>query len=190
MSFESRASQKQNLTEVSAARSLPTESPASKWLPAKLPGALPDAFWEAIEQFNAREYYACHETLERLWIPERGGVRELYQGIIQIAVGCHHLTVRHNVRGAISLLERGARRLEKALPFESSSEKCRFDTVSGKEIYSIDWRNLIVMSDELRQYLKAGDAENPEQVEHALLPRIFVTREPHKSSMNYIDDAL
>ncbi|MGK7902131.1 MAG: DUF309 domain-containing protein, partial [Hormoscilla sp.] len=30
--------------------------------------SLPSAFWQGIEQFNQQEFYACHDTLEALWI--------------------------------------------------------------------------------------------------------------------------
>ncbi|MDJ0676909.1 MAG: DUF309 domain-containing protein, partial [Calothrix sp. MO_167.B42] len=28
---------------------------------------LPQEFWEGVEQFNSRQFYACHDTLEALW---------------------------------------------------------------------------------------------------------------------------
>lgn len=64
----------------------------------------------AIDQFNRGEFFACHETLEGLWIHEPGALRELYQGILQVAVGFYHHR-RGNQRGAILCLERGLRRL-------------------------------------------------------------------------------
>jgi len=67
-----------------------------------------------LEQFNRREFYACHETLEELWLREADPVRYLYQGILQIGVGYHHL-LGSNYRGAVNLLRRGLKRLE---PFE------------------------------------------------------------------------
>ncbi len=63
-----------------------------------------------IRQFNAREFYECHETLELLWRAERGTSREVYQGILQIGVGFHHL-LRGNYPGAVALLDRGLRHL-------------------------------------------------------------------------------
>ena len=72
------------------------------------PEHLPAAFYTGLTQFNQRDYYACHETLEALWIPERRSVRELYQGVLQIAVGCYHLTARANFIGATRKLDEGA----------------------------------------------------------------------------------
>jgi len=67
----------------------------------------------AVGQFNAGEYFACHETLEELWLAEESDLRYLYQGILQIGVGLFHLR-RGNEAGALTLLERGSRLL---LPF-------------------------------------------------------------------------
>jgi len=59
-----------------------------------------------VEQFNAREFYECHETLEEIWLAEPGDIRRLYQGILQVGVAFYHLS-RGNFRGATSLLETG-----------------------------------------------------------------------------------
>jgi predicted metal-dependent hydrolase len=68
------------------------------------------AFWQGIEEFNQEEFYACHDTLEALWMEANEPERSFYQGILQIAVGCYHLN-NSNVRGAIILLGEGSRRL-------------------------------------------------------------------------------
>lgn len=59
-----------------------------------------------IRQFNAAQWYECHETLELLWLPATGDVRNLYQGIIQLAIALHHWR-NGNFSGAISLLDGG-----------------------------------------------------------------------------------
>jgi len=69
----------------------------------------------AIRQFNRGEYFACHETLEELWLAEGGRVRLLYQGILMIGVGLH-LLQRRNLKGAVGLLERGSRQLQGFAP--------------------------------------------------------------------------
>lgn len=68
-----------------------------------------------IEEFNRREFYECHETLEELWRPLAIEERELVQGIIQAAVAYYHLG-RDNRLGATRLLKRGLPRLERFLP--------------------------------------------------------------------------
>lgn len=60
-----------------------------------------------IAQFNRREYFACHETLEDIWLADRGPIRTLYKGILQVGVGGLHL-LRGNYRGATAKLRSGA----------------------------------------------------------------------------------
>ena len=60
--------------------------------------------------FNAGEFFDAHEVLEDLWRDAVGPQRELYQGILQIGVGFHHLT-NGNHHGATTLLGRGIARL-------------------------------------------------------------------------------
>lgn len=64
----------------------------------------------AIRQFNARQWFECHETLEDLWIGEEGEVRDFFQGVLQIAVALHHWR-NGNYGGAISLLNGGVKLL-------------------------------------------------------------------------------
>ncbi len=65
---------------------------------------------KGIEQFNAGEYWECHETLEKLWRAEPRPVRDLYQGILQIGVAFYHLR-GGNYDGAIKMFRRGLPRL-------------------------------------------------------------------------------
>ena len=89
----------------------------------------PPALLRGIEQFNRREYFECHETLEELWNEERAWLRRqdvrstaagpgcdtLYKGILQIGVGCYHL-LRHNYHGSTVKLQTGADYLEPYVP--------------------------------------------------------------------------
>ncbi|XTZ12157.1 MAG: DUF309 domain-containing protein [cyanobacterium endosymbiont of Rhopalodia inflata] len=72
-------------------------------------------FWQGIEQFNHREFYSCHNTLEALWMDSVEPDRQFYQGILQIAVGCYHFG-NHNWRGAVILLGEGIRQLSSYQP--------------------------------------------------------------------------
>jgi uncharacterized protein len=63
-----------------------------------------------LEEFNRAEYFECHESLELAWNDETEPVRLLYQGILQIAVACHHLN-QQNWRGAMKVLEKGTPKL-------------------------------------------------------------------------------
>ena len=79
------------------------------------PGAPPPSFVAAVAEFNAGDYFTCHETLEELWLDERSTFRRFYQGFLQVGVGCHHLR-RGNAAGALSLLERGPQLLAPFAP--------------------------------------------------------------------------
>jgi uncharacterized protein len=72
--------------------------------------APPPALLAGIAQFNAGQFWHCHETLEALWRGEPDPIRSLYQGILLIGVGYYHLE-RGNERGAITKLEQGLARL-------------------------------------------------------------------------------
>jgi uncharacterized protein len=78
-----------------------TNSPASN---------IPAAFWDGIDQFNQGEFYACHDTLEAIWMEAPQPEKTFYQGVLQIAVALYHLG-NLNWRGAVMLLGDGIRRL-------------------------------------------------------------------------------
>src|SRR5438046_6306751 len=95
-------------------------SPSAK-LRLALPAGLrvadgaPPALRVAVAMFNAGEFFEQHEVLEELWRAEPGPIRELYQGILQVGVGFHHLE-RGNHHGAVTLLDRGLARLRTVAP--------------------------------------------------------------------------
>jgi predicted metal-dependent hydrolase len=63
---------------------------------------------EGLRLFNAGEYFEAHEALEDAWNAENGKVRELYRGILQIAVVYLHIR-RGNYNGAIKVYGRSQR---------------------------------------------------------------------------------
>lgn len=67
---------------------------------------------KAIHEFNAGEFFEQHETLELLWRATPGEIRHLYEGILQIGVGMHHLFKNRNYHGAVVKLDHGIRLLE------------------------------------------------------------------------------
>jgi uncharacterized protein len=75
----------------------------------------PPEFWQGIEEFNQQKFYNCHDTLEALWMEAREPQKKFYQGILQIAVSCYHLSNR-NWRGAVILLGEGTRKLTEYQP--------------------------------------------------------------------------
>ncbi|MEL6929634.1 MAG: DUF309 domain-containing protein [Cyanobacteria bacterium J06600_6] len=67
-------------------------------------------FERGIAEFNQQQFYACHDTLEAIWVDAEEADKRFYQGILQVAVGCYHLS-NDNLRGAIILLGEAVRRL-------------------------------------------------------------------------------
>ena len=55
--------------------------------------------------FNEGKFFEAHEELETAWKEEKGAVRDLYRGILQIAVTYLHIT-RANYNGAIKVYNR------------------------------------------------------------------------------------
>lgn len=102
----------------------------------------PEAFWLGTDQFNQRQFYDCHDTLEAIWMEAIEPDRTFYQGILQIAVALYHLS-NHNGRGAVILLGEGIRRLR---PYEP-------------EYGEIDVAHLIDQSAKLLHTLQRTEAE-------------------------------
>ena len=63
---------------------------------------------QGLRLFNAGEYFEAHEALEDAWNAEKGKVRDLYRGILQIAVVYLHIT-RRNYNGAVKVYARSQR---------------------------------------------------------------------------------
>ena len=79
-------------------------------------GCVKRRFKQAIDEFNRRLFFECHETLEAIWMDDPRPVeREFFQGILQIAVGFYHLSGLNYV-GARNLLNRGIQRVDKFYP--------------------------------------------------------------------------
>ena len=73
---------------------------------------VPQEFWQGVEQFNTGQFYACHDTLEALWMEATEPEKTFYQSILQIAVALYHLG-NGNWRGAVILLGEGSNRLRR-----------------------------------------------------------------------------
>jgi hypothetical protein len=70
------------------------------------------ALREGIRLYNEGEYFDAHEVLEDPWRTMTGADREIYQGIIQVAMGFRHAE-REKWKSAVALLTKGLGRLEK-----------------------------------------------------------------------------
>ena len=66
---------------------------------------------DGLRLFNAGEYFEAHEAWEDAWKEDKGTVRELYRGILQIAVVYLHVT-RRNYNGAVKVYARSQRWLK------------------------------------------------------------------------------
>jgi predicted metal-dependent hydrolase len=70
---------------------------------------------EGIGQFNRGDYFECHVTLEEIWMHEKGKIRDLYKGILQIGVALYHAK-RSNLKGAMRLVSSGMELLSPFAP--------------------------------------------------------------------------
>lgn len=61
--------------------------------------------------FNEGQYFNAHESWEDLWRESEGDSRTYFQGLVQVAVGLHHLK-SGNLRGGNRVLIRGLSKLE------------------------------------------------------------------------------
>jgi predicted metal-dependent hydrolase len=50
---------------------------------------------EGLRLFNAGQYYPCHDALEKAWMADHRPCRDLYQGILQLAIALHHIEQGH-----------------------------------------------------------------------------------------------
>jgi hypothetical protein len=83
---------------------------------------------EGRELFHAQRYFDCHEVWEDLWRQSRGAQKQLLQGLIQAAVGCHHWQ-HGNPVGARRVWTRSLLNLRAAAPLlglESALANLRF----------------------------------------------------------------
>jgi uncharacterized protein len=55
--------------------------------------------------FNQGEYWRAHEALEEAWREEKGQIRHLYRGVLQVGVAYLHIK-RGNYDGALKLYHR------------------------------------------------------------------------------------
>jgi len=66
----------------------------------------------AIELFNSKYFWECHEVLEDIWMIKQAPVKTFLQGIIQAAAAFYHV-LNENPRGAIKLAQDAQKKLEK-----------------------------------------------------------------------------
>ena len=99
-------------------------------------------FWEGVEQFNQQEFYACHDTLEAIWMEAMEPQRTFYQGILQIAVALYHLG-NANLRGATILLGEGMNRLRRYQPIYAEVDVTALVTQSTELLTRLQQAQLV-----------------------------------------------
>lgn len=67
---------------------------------------------DGILLFNRGKFFEAHEALEDAWRDEKTDVRDLYKGILQIAVTYLHI-IRGNYKGAVKVYHRSQKWLTK-----------------------------------------------------------------------------
>lgn len=75
------------------------------------PATVEDALALGVARWDVQRYFEAHELLEHAWKRADGVDRELWKGVIQVAVAGVHLQ-RGNPTGATRLLDRALGRLE------------------------------------------------------------------------------
>ncbi len=91
-----------------------------------------ELFKKGIDEFNQQSFYACHDTLEAIWMEAETADKPFYQGILQIAVAFYHLG-NLNWRGGAILLGEGISRLRR---FEPAREGIVVDQLVDQ---AVDW---------------------------------------------------
>ncbi|MGK7907084.1 MAG: DUF309 domain-containing protein [Synechococcus sp.] len=120
-------------------------------------------FREAIAQFNRQEFYACHDTLEALWVEAIEPQRTFYQGVLQLAVAYYHL-LNGNWRGALILIGEGLSRLDYYVP----------------DYLNIDVDSLVTSSQSNQQHLQELGAENLARFARDRIPQVqWIANDSH-----------
>jgi uncharacterized protein len=130
--------------------------------------AIPAEFWQGIAQFNQKQYYTCHDTLEALWMDASEPDKTFYQGILQVAVALYHLG-NHNQRGAMILLGEGVQRLRRYEPEYATIDVASLVDQSVELLTTLQQAN----GDRLAQLIdQIQSSDEPESTEPGWLPKI------------------
>lgn len=89
---------------------------------------------EGMKLFNEQKFFEAHEELEIAWRAEKDEVRNLYRGILQVAVFYLHIT-RRNYAGAVKLYERSMKWLN-AFPDVHFGIQVKILRSDAKNIYN------------------------------------------------------
>jgi uncharacterized protein len=86
-----------------------SELPGPTWtateIQASCDGGLHLLALKGIQLFNQEQFFEAHEELELAWREERGPIRDVYRGILQVGLGYYHIQ-RGNYKGAVKMFQR------------------------------------------------------------------------------------
>jgi len=98
----------------------------------------------AIEKFNNREFFECHDLLENYWFECKPEEKNFYQGLLHYAVAFHHLIDKKNPFGAKLQFNKCIERLK---PYD-------------KEYKRININKIINSAKSFLKKLEAGEKKN------------------------------
>ncbi|KAA0024542.1 DUF309 domain-containing protein [Antrihabitans cavernicola] len=107
--------------------------------------------------------FNAHEVLEGAWKSCPDDERALWQGLAQLAVGITHIQ-RGNPKGALTLLERAAKRIGSSAP------------------YDIDAKGLVTYADGLITDLTSGSTPSPDDLKPRLVRNLQSADPPTEES--------
>lgn len=119
---------------------------------------------KGVRYFNAQQYFEAHEELEIAWREERGPVRDVYRGILQVGLGYYHIQ-RMNYRGAVKMFQRCRHWLD---PFPARCRgidvaQLRLDMLSAeKELLRLGPDRLAQFNPVLMKPVIYHDQDNPD----------------------------
>jgi CheY-like chemotaxis protein len=142
------------------ARDLPSLVEKWAWVPDLSPcsESPPLGLLRGIEEFNHRQFFECHETIEAAWMAEPRSIRLLYQGILQVGVALYHVQ-GDNWRGAMKVLERAIPKLAHFAP----------------ACIGVDVSRLLADARRIHQHLTQLGPERIDEFDPALFPTIRYT---------------
>ena len=92
---------------------------------------------KGIDEFNQQLFFECHETLEEIWLEERGEDRKFYQGIIQIAAG--YFKLQQGVpAGGIKLWRMGLEKIDAYSPVYLGVELASFSAAVKRNLDELE----------------------------------------------------
>ena len=93
------------------------------------------AIHKGLELFNAGQFWEAHEAWEAAWLVEDGDVRQMLQGLIQVAAGYFKALVQRRPRAAAKLLASGLAKLD---PIPDSLAALRLEPLRRAVATTID----------------------------------------------------